>query len=158
MMEPKPDGSTTTVEQTQLRDSLKLALDVWRFQIDSYWTRNSYFVTFHTAIMAAVWEITKNKDLPCSRRLAAEGFCYAGMFLALLWLVNNIRVHQYILYWWRKAEGIEKLLGGPEYARLVLGYDKHRLPKLIPGDYHLWMNSIPVLFLIVWIGIRVLCF
>jgi len=146
------------MEQTQLRDTLKLALDAWRFQIDSYWTRNSYFVTFHTAIMAAVWEITKNKDLPDSRRLAAGGFCYAGMILALLWLVNNIRVHQYILYWWRKAEGIEKLLGGPEDARLVLGYDKHRLPKLIPGDYHLWMNSIPVLFLIVWIGIRVLCF
>jgi hypothetical protein len=77
------------------------------------------------------------KHLPASRKPAAEGFCYAGMLLAVLWLVNNIRVHQYILYWWKKAEGIEKLLGGPEEARLVYGYDKHRLPKHIRGDYHL---------------------
>jgi len=41
MIEPKPDGSTNDVEQTQLGDTLKLALDTWRFQIDSYWTRNS---------------------------------------------------------------------------------------------------------------------
>ncbi len=67
------------MDQTHLRDTLKLALETWRFQIDSYWTRNSYFVTFHTAIVAAVWEITKSKDLPDSRRLAAEGFCCAGM-------------------------------------------------------------------------------
>lgn len=146
------------MEQAQLRDTLKLALDTWRFQVDSYWTRNSYFVTFHTAIMAAVWEITKNMDLPDSRRFAAEGFCYAGMLLAVLWFVNNVRVHQYILYWWRKAEAIEKLLGGPEAAHLVLGYDKYRQPKRIKGDYHLWVNSIPVLFLLVWIVIRVLCF
>jgi hypothetical protein len=151
-------GAQTTMDQTHLRETLKAALDAWRFQIDSYWSRNSYFVTFHTAIMAAVWEITKNKDLGDSRRLAAECFCYAGMFLAVLWLVNNIRVHQYILYWWKKAEGIEKLLAGPEETRLVFGYDKHRLPKRIPGDYHIWMNSIPVLFLFVWIGIRILCF
>ena len=146
------------MDQTHLRETLKVALEAWRFQIDSYWTRNSYFATFHTAIMAAVWEITKNKDLPDSRRFAAEGFCYAGMFLAFLWLVNNIRVHQYILYWWGRAEGIEKLLGGPEETRLVYDYDKHRLPKRIRGDYHLWMNSVPVLFAAIWIAIRILCF
>jgi len=145
------------VDQAQLQDALKTTLDIWRFQIDSYWTRNSYFVTFHTAIMAAVWEITKNK-MSDSRRLAAEFFCYAGLFLAVVWLVNNIRVHQYIIYWWRRAAAIEKLLGGPEETHLVFEYDKHRRPKLIPGDYHLWMDSIPVLFLVIWIMIRLLCF
>ena len=32
-------------------------------------------------------------------RGTAEGFCYPGMLLVFLWFVNNIRVHQYILYW-----------------------------------------------------------
>src|SRR5260370_17784468 len=100
--------------------------------------------------MAAVWEITKNPTMIGPRRHAAEGFCYAGLFLSVVWLVNNIRVHQYITYWWRRAAAIEKLLSGPPETRLVFGYDKHRLPKLIPGDYHLWMNSIPALFIVVW--------
>ena len=93
----------------------------------------------------------ENAQLPSSRRLAAQCFCYAGMCLSALWFVNNVRVHQYILYWWRKAAAIEKHLNGPEETRLVLEYDKHRLPRLIPGDYHLWMNSVPVLFVIIWV-------
>src|ERR1039457_686381 len=97
-----------TTDQSQALDTRNTALEVWRFQVDSYWTRNSYFVAFHTAIMAAVWEITKNAQLPSSRRLAAQCFCYAGMCLSALWFVNNVRVHQYILYWWRKAAAIEK--------------------------------------------------
>jgi len=156
-MERMPNDNRTA-DQKQFRDALKTTLDVWRFQVDSYWTRNSYFVAFHTAIMAAVWEITKNTNLPASRKFAAKGFCYAGMFLALVWFVNNVRVHQYIIYWWRKAADIEKLLDGPEETRLVLGYDKHRLRKRIKGDYHIWMNSIPVLFAVIWIMIRIVCF
>jgi hypothetical protein len=146
------------MDNSHLREALKTTLDIWRFQIDSYWTRNSYFVTFHTAIMAAVWEITKNVEMPPSRRLAAEFFCYAGLFLAVVWLVNNIRTHQYIIYWWKRAEAIEKLLGGPEETHLVFEYERHRKRKLIPGDYHIWMNSVPVLFSVLWIMIRLLCF
>jgi hypothetical protein len=150
MSPPNDSTGAATVDEESLRDALKTTLDVWQFQINSYWTRNSYFVTFHSAIMAAVWEITKNPTMIAPRRHAAEGFCYAGLFLSVVWLVNNIRVHQYITYWWRRAAAIEKLLSGPPETRLVFGYDKHRLPKLIPGDYHLWMNSIPALFIVVW--------
>ena len=108
--------------------------------------------------MAAVWQISKNAGMSAPRKLAAECFCYAGIFLAVLWLVNNLRVHQYILYWWGRAAAIEKLMDNPEETRLVLGYEQHRLPKFLPGEYHLWMNSIPVLFFILWVGIRMLCF
>ena len=144
------------MNQAEMRDTLKTTLDVWRFQVDSYWARNSYFATFHTAIMAAVWEVSKTAS--GFRRLAAEFFCYAGMFLAIVWFVNNIRVHQYIIYWWKRAAAIEKLLAGPEQTHLVLGYDQHRGPKVIPGDYHIWMNSVPLLFLVIWIVICFVCF
>ncbi|HLY32453.1 MAG TPA: hypothetical protein VKQ36_15620, partial [Ktedonobacterales bacterium] len=109
------------MDEKSLQDALKSALDTWKFQIDSYWSRNSYFATFHSAIMAGVWQISKTAQ--GQRRIGAQLFCYAGMFLAILWLINNIRVHQYIVYWWTRAAEIEKLLGDPQEARLVLGFD-----------------------------------
>lgn len=142
-----------------LQEDFRTALDIWQFQINSYWSRNSYFAAFHSAIMAAVWEITKPPGIASPlRKLAAEGFCYAGIFLSLVWLVNNVRVHQYIMYWWTRASSIEKLLERQEAARLVLGYEGRRPRKLIPGEYHIWVNLIPVLFIVVWLVIRVACF
>ena len=81
-MEPMPKGSTT-VDQSQLREALKMTLDIWRSQIDSYWTRNSYFVTFHTAIMAAVWEIRRIQICPHREDWQPRAFVMQACFWRL---------------------------------------------------------------------------
>jgi hypothetical protein len=145
--------------EESLQQDFKTALDIWQFQINAYWKQNSYFAAFHSAIMAAVWQVSKNAaGMAPARRLTAEGFCYAGLFLSFVWLVNCVRVHQYIRYWWSRASSIEKLMSREENARLVQGYDARRPGKLIPGEYHIWMNLIPVLFIGTWLIIRIACF
>jgi hypothetical protein len=147
------------MDERSLQEDFKTALNIWQFQINSFWSRNSFFAAFHSAIMAAVWQISKNASMMApGRRLAATGFCYAGIFLSLVWLVNNVRVHQYIVYWWTRASSIEKLLNREENARLVQGYEGRRPGKLVPGQYHVWMNLSPVLFIGVWVVIRIACF
>ncbi len=147
------------MDEQSLQQDFKTALDIWQFQINSYWSRNSFFAAFHSAIMAAVWQVSKNAaSMAPLRKLTAEGICYAGTFLAFVWLVNSIRVHQYITYWWTRAASIEKLMSREERACLIQGYDNRRPPKVIPGEYHIWMNMIPVLFIGLWLVIRIACF
>lgn len=147
------------MDEESLRENLKTALDLWRFQIDSYWSRNSYFVTFHSAIMAAIWQVSKNAAtmLPL-RRLAAQCICYVGILLAVVWMINNIRVHQYIMYWWKRACAIEQAFNTPESARLLLDLGARGTSRSRRGQNQIWMNSLPILFLLVWLLIRFVCF
>ena len=88
-------------------DKLNLQLystiwEIWRFQVDSYWQRTSYFAVFETAAIAGVWQVLANRP---RLALALAGL---GIVLTILWLLNNARTHAYVGYWWQALAEIER--------------------------------------------------
>jgi hypothetical protein len=153
--DPKAAGTLVVMDDGKSLDgTLKIALDLWRFQIDSYWSRNHYFVTFHSAIMAAVWGISK--EVSEHRAPALKLFCWGGMIVSVLWLMNNIREHRYVIYWWDRASAVEELMKQPEGACLFSGSQRRLSRRWVPREYHVW--AFPILYFAIWIVILHFCF
>lgn len=127
----------------------KTIFETWRFQIDSYWTRSSYFAVFETAALAGVWQIYAPKGANLKTGMI---FSLLGIGLTIVWYLNNRRTHRYVQYWWRALIDIEK--NYDVRVNFVSEYeDRERLDK-IPGkkfSYHTLIQSIPGLFLVAWI-------
>jgi len=79
-------------------ETRKIAYETWRFQVDSYWTRNSYFAAFEVAAAAGVWKLTDAVHYWMA-------FCLAIVCAGLtaIWFIANTRVHEYIEFWWAMA-------------------------------------------------------
>jgi hypothetical protein len=86
-------------------DLYKTIFETWRFQVDSYWTRSSYFAAFETAAFAGVWELYTAKEPPNYLGIVFSLLCF---FLTGIWFLNNRRTHQYVDYWWKILIDIEK--------------------------------------------------
>ncbi len=45
----------------------RTTFETWRFEVDSYWQRNSYFAAFETAAITGCWYLLeKDKDSDCA--------------------------------------------------------------------------------------------
>jgi hypothetical protein len=122
------------------------AVDAWKFQIDSYWTRMSHFAVFELAFAAGLWKIFETQQ----HYFTSVGLAFGAIVLTIIWIVNNSRLHEYILYYWSRIGHFESLLALSPDDSIVLHFKKNRHHKRFPGEYHIYIQMIPMLFLAGW--------
>ena len=130
---------SNTSEHVELQEVYRNVYDTWRFEVDSYWERNSYFAAFEVAAIAGCWYVIE-KHGGMGAILSSLGFASS-----LLWLWNNVAVHSYIEYWWHSAKTIESELS-PEYRFAT----NHPGSGLTPS---LGAKLVPVLFGVAWFAL-----
>jgi hypothetical protein len=96
----------------------KQTLETWRYEVNSYWQRSSYFSALETAAIAGCWFVAK--DTPW----LGLTFSILGFASSIIWLITSIAVHGYVKYWWSAVKVSE--------ARLQLEIDKTDSPQDIP--------------------------
>lgn len=93
-------------EQHLRLEIYKSTVEIWRFEVDSYWQRNKYFAAFETAAIAGCWYLNEHQ------RFGFETlFSVLGLILTGLWIWSNVGVHRYIRYWWKSFRDAEVSLG-----------------------------------------------
>src|SRR5947209_15084 len=108
-----------------LAESYKTVLETWRFQVNSYWQRSSYFAAFETVAMAGYWKLLREPGVP---RCVAVVFGILGIALTIVWWLSNRKTRDYVEYWWRSLMELEAKLelqsGGTDYATRLEGKEK----------------------------------
>src|SRR5579871_209758 len=131
-----------------LGESYKQALDTWRFQVNSYWQRSSYFAAFETVAMAGYWKLIADVSVP---RCVAVAFGILGIALTIVWWLSNRKTHEYVDHWWRSLIELEAKLGlqsgGTDFATRIEGKEKSG-PR-----YRNLVQAVPVLFFVAWISL-----
>lgn len=87
---------------SSLDDLYKIAFETWRFQVNSYWSRNSYFAVFETAAVAGMWKLTDR------HRFTAVVFALLCGVLTWIWGTSSRRSHEYVRFWWEETTRLEK--------------------------------------------------
>ena len=96
-------------------------LETWSGQVDSYWQRTSYFAAFETVAIAGTWEVVNEGYRKTG--LCLFGF---GVILTALWIFNNVKTHQYVVYWWEVLKEIEAYNDWHRRPDYVSRYDQRR--------------------------------
>jgi hypothetical protein len=119
--------------------------ETWRFEVDSYWQRNTYFAAFETAAIGGCWYLLEKPHL-----VIGLLFAVLGTGLSLLWLWNNVAVHKYIKYWWQCAKDTERVLSLKDNA--IDFATNHPGSSLRPS---LGAKLVPVIFVLAWLSLIV---
>lgn len=136
----------------------KVALETWKFQVNSYWTRNSYFAAFETALTFGVWKVSETHPS------AGFGFAIVGLLLTTVWFLNNDRLHEYIVFYWERSIALERLALADaakeehqetQHLFLVSGFDEWRSKRTnhhpkFRINYSDIVQFVPLLFLVAW--------
>jgi len=144
MSTPTTPSSTCAISAST---SYQIAVDTWKFQVEQYWTRSSYYVVFELALAAGIWKIFGEKHWFTS------GFVSIGAVLfTALWILNNERLNEYISYYWRRLKAIEETLNIPHENQIF-----HRIhhkdglgERRYPGSYRTYGRPLPPIFLAGW--------
>ena len=83
----------------------------------------------------------------------AIAYSVSGAMMTAIWFVNNVRMHQYVRYWWERTGEIEEEFQVSEKRSLVRDYEKIRKDKGRAhrfGRYSWWVNAVPAVFLGGW--------
>jgi hypothetical protein len=136
----------------------ELTFETWRFQVDSYWQRSSYFAAFETAALAGVWEVLVSRHW-----YTALVFSILGMALTRAWFLNNRKMHSYVRYWWEALGKMEDHLepaasggSGSKWAhpKLISDYDQNaaemKIDRCACVSYASLIQRIPKVFAIAW--------
>ena len=143
-------------------DLYKVANETWRFQVQQFWTRNSYFAAFETAALAGVIKLLE------AQAGLASLFSAAGIVLTLLWFFSNDRLQEYIRFWWSKMMELEEAnaLSQPDpnrtALRLAADFSRWRGDRPThrprwPWRYSSLVQVIPILFVILWVALFFVC-
>jgi hypothetical protein len=120
--------------------------DNWKFQVDSGWNRSNYFAIVETVALAGAWQVLDQGKYPKT----ALFFAFLGLLSTIIWLLNDLINHAYILYWWRSAfssqdyeKRAEELGIGRWWSKVGLKYSHlmHVIP-IIFGAAWLWMLAL----------------
>jgi hypothetical protein len=122
-----------------LLDIYKVIFQTWRWQVDSYWQRSSYFAAFETAAIAGCWHLVEQK------RWQGLLVSVLAILLTVVWFLNNLKTHGYVDYWWRALTKIEAKLG-TQNVSFVTNQGGSRYVQ-----YHHLMQAVPVIFLSAWL-------
>lgn len=131
--------------------------ETWRFQVDSYWQRTSYFAVFETAALAGEWSLLNGSTADI---YTVRGAAVLGIVLTVLWFLNNLKTHVYVDYWWRALEDIEKADRSVFKIGFVSRYEARRntLGLCAPMKYSYQVQAIPFVFLCAWVWLFFLSF
>ena len=129
-----------------LAESYKAVLETWRFQVNSYWQRSSYFAAFETVAIAGYWKLISEPGVP---KCEAIVFGILGIALTIVWWLSNRRTHDYVRHWWRSLIDLEAKLQlqpeGTDYATRIEEMKKSGL------CYRDLVQAVPVLFFVAWV-------
>jgi hypothetical protein len=142
MSQTAPSLSRSSAQEVSL-EVYKNIFDTWRYEVDSYWQRNSYFAAFETALVGGCWYVAEHKHL-----ISALAFAALGFLSALIWFLTSIAVHRYVDYWWESIKRIEDKLSLKSESLDFAS--QHRGSRIRPRPSHLVL-AIPILFMIAWI-------
>jgi hypothetical protein len=113
----------------------RLTFDAWKFEIEAYWTRSSYFVVFELASATGIWKLFELHHLFTSLYLSL-----GATALTLIWAVSNMRQNDHIHYYWNQLEKTEPF---DEFNdQRCKGY---------PGKYKYYLHAIPIIFFLGWL-------
>jgi hypothetical protein len=132
-----------------IAETRKIAYETWRFQVDSYWSRNSYFAAFETVAVAGVWTLAEKVH-----HWTALCFALLCVALTLIWFKGNERVHEYISFWWEMAIKSDTLVSTEsEQFGLASRFEGWRKSKSKSHGfaYSRLIQGIPVLFFAGWL-------
>ncbi|MFC6647319.1 hypothetical protein ACFQBQ_17430 [Granulicella cerasi] len=149
MSEPSPPNTIL------VNTSYQVAVDTWKFQVEQYWTRSSYYVVFELALAAGIWKVFDEKHWFTS------GFLSVGAILfTVLWVLNNERLNEYISYYWKRLKDVENDLKIPrEYQIFHRIHDADGLGKRrYDGSYRTYGRMLPRIFFIGWLYMAVWSF
>jgi hypothetical protein len=123
----------------------KNTFETWRFEVDSYWQRNTYFAAFETAAIAGCWYLLEKEKLPIGL-----SFAIFGSALTVIWFWNNVAVHTYIKYWWDSVKASEKALS--LHDKKIAFASGHPGSNLHPS---VGAKLVPLVFLAAWLSLVV---
>ena len=134
----------------QALELYKSYFETFRWQVDSYWQRTTYFAAFETAAIAGCWYLLEKKPNVAAPFNVEAAFAALGFLLTVDWLWNNNKTHGYVLYWWRALETLETRLG-VDFVTTQRGSRYVQYRHLVQG--------VPVIFsfvwlILFWLGIR----
>ena len=132
------------LRQREFAERFGAAIETWRFEVNSYWTRNSYFALFQGGAFVAIWTL-----LQTQYRVTTVVMSLLGVLLTIVWFVNNSRMHEYVEYWWDRTGEIETEFEVKIERRLVSDYETRRKHKhCVP--YSTLVQLAPCLFMCGW--------
>jgi hypothetical protein len=124
------------------------AFEAWKFQVDQYWTRSSYYVVFELALAAGIWKVFEEKHWWTSALMSIG----AAIFTTL-WVLNNERLNEYISYYWKRLHELEETFGIEEKAGIfsIIFHDGQLEKRRYPGSYRRYGRLLPPVFLAGWL-------
>ena len=123
----------------------QMAFEVWKFQIEAFWTRTSYFALFELAFAAGVW-----KTFDSHHWITSAGISVGALSLTIVWIANNSRLHEYIVYYGERLKHYEAVLEITREDTIFTRFDDNRC-KRFPGRYHLYIQAVPIFFTAAWV-------
>jgi len=126
-------------------DVYKSVFETWRFEVNSYWQRNSYFAAFETAAIGGCWYLLEKGRFPIGL-----SFAILGAALTVIWFWNNVAVHSYIEYWWASIKDSEKALSLQD--KNLAFASNHPGSGLRPS---IGAKLVPLVFLVAWLSLVV---
>ena len=149
-------------EHQRMVELYKTIFETWRFQINSYWQRSSYFAAFETAAIFGCWHLIVGTP---PHLKAGALVSILGAVLTIIWLINNHKTHKYVDYWWIALGKIEGKLALP--LSTVDGKQQEQSDFAFVGRHtgsgqppYTWVvQSVPVLFFVVWLALlcKIVC-
>jgi hypothetical protein len=145
-------GRYEECRQREFAERFSSALETWRFEVDSHWTRTAYFSLFQAGSFVAVWTL-----LSAHHIWTCIYLCGLGMVLSLIWLANDVLMHRYIDAWWKRARDIEEEFDVTASRKLVWDFAKRNKKKSWWPEYRYISRSVPIVFLAAWIWMFIWC-
>ena len=127
----------------------RTAFEAWKFQVDQYWTRSSYFVVFELAFAAGIWKIFERKHWFTSAAMSIGAIVFT-----VVWVLNNERLNEYIKYYWVVLKQLESELDIPVRQQIFSPlYEAIYViqTKRYSGNYRQYARVLPPLFFCGWV-------
>ena len=144
------------IRQREFAERFGAALETWRFQVQSYWSRTTYFALFQIGAFSGLWGIfTAHRH-----RYTATFLSFLAAVLCVVWFINSGRMQQYIRYWWDRAAAIERDFNVSPARSLIQHHEVFRSEsraKTPVGSYSTWMRAVPCIFLCGWLWMFTWC-
>ena len=132
-------------DEERRKQMLGIAFEAWKFQIDAFWTRTSYFALFELAFAAGLWKVFDS-----GHWITSAGMAVGSILVTCIWIINNSRLHEYILYYSDRVKHFEGAVGIDTQNTIFTRFESNR-QKCFPGSYHMYIQVVPLIFIVGWL-------